>query len=71
MERAYITTKNESVRMFESEFMEFCSHVHPIVPLVIYLPFILAALCRVLAKTIVELRGDGAFLSRNGDVDAI
>jgi sterol desaturase/sphingolipid hydroxylase (fatty acid hydroxylase superfamily) len=40
MERAYITTKNESVRMFESEFMEFCSHVHPIVPLVIYLPFI-------------------------------
>jgi 4-hydroxysphinganine ceramide fatty acyl 2-hydroxylase len=40
MEKAYVTTKNESVRMFSSDFMEFCSHVHPVVPLVIYLPFV-------------------------------
>lgn len=26
--------------MFRSDFMEFCSHVHPVVPLVIYLPFV-------------------------------
>src|SRR5215467_6208517 len=36
----YISTKNESVRMFKSDFMEFFSHVHPITPLVLYLPVI-------------------------------
>jgi sterol desaturase/sphingolipid hydroxylase (fatty acid hydroxylase superfamily) len=36
----YISTKNESVRMFESDFMEFFSHVHPITPLVLYLPVV-------------------------------
>ena len=39
-ERAYISTKNESVRMFKSDFMEFFSHVHPITPLVLYLPVV-------------------------------
>ena len=38
MKRAYVTTKNESVRMFESDFLEFFSHVHPITPLVLYVP---------------------------------
>ncbi len=36
----YVSNKNESVRMFESDFMEFFSHVHPATPLVIYLPVI-------------------------------
>lgn len=36
----YVSNKNESVRMFESDFIEFFSHVHPIVPLAIYLPVI-------------------------------
>jgi 4-hydroxysphinganine ceramide fatty acyl 2-hydroxylase len=36
----YISTKNESVRMFKSDFMEFFSHVHPITPLVLYLPVV-------------------------------
>lgn len=40
MDRPYVSTKNESVRMFKSDFMEFFSHVHPVTPLVIYLPFI-------------------------------
>lgn len=40
MDRPYVSTKNESVRMFKSDFMEFFSHVHPITPLLIYLPFI-------------------------------
>jgi sterol desaturase/sphingolipid hydroxylase (fatty acid hydroxylase superfamily) len=39
-ERAYISTKNESVRMFKSGFLEFFSHVHPITPVVLYLPFV-------------------------------
>src|SRR6478735_11786054 len=38
MPQRYISNKNESVRMFESDFMEFFSHVHPAIPLVIYLP---------------------------------
>jgi sterol desaturase/sphingolipid hydroxylase (fatty acid hydroxylase superfamily) len=35
-----VSNKNESVRMFENNFLEFCSHVHPSVPLIIYLPVI-------------------------------
>lgn len=38
MEAHYISNKNETVRMFESKFLEFFSHVHPATPLVIYLP---------------------------------
>src|SRR6201984_814382 len=40
MGRPYVSTKDESVRMFRSDFMEFCSHVHPAVPMVLYLPVI-------------------------------
>jgi 4-hydroxysphinganine ceramide fatty acyl 2-hydroxylase len=40
MERAYVSTSTASVRMFKNEFVEFCSKVHPAVPLVIYLPFV-------------------------------
>lgn len=39
-ERHYISTKNQSVRMFKSELLEFFSHVHPITPLVLYLPVV-------------------------------
>ncbi|HVZ38213.1 MAG TPA: sterol desaturase family protein [Candidatus Kapabacteria bacterium] len=38
MARRYVSNKNETVRMFESNFMEFFSHVHPSTPLVVYLP---------------------------------
>ena len=40
----YVSNKNESVRMFESDFMEFFSRVHPITPLVLYLPVVGAML---------------------------
>jgi len=40
MDRAYVSTKDESVRMFKSDFMEFFSHVHPATPLGLYLPVI-------------------------------
>ena len=36
----YVSSKNESVRFFESDFMEFFSHVHPATPLVIFIPTI-------------------------------
>ena len=40
----YVSTKNETVRMFDSDFMEFFSRVHPITPLVLYLPVVGAML---------------------------
>jgi 4-hydroxysphinganine ceramide fatty acyl 2-hydroxylase len=36
----YVSNKNETVRMFESDFLEFFSHVHPATPLFLYLPVI-------------------------------
>ncbi len=39
-QRRYVSNKDETVRMFESDFMEFFSHVHPATPLVIYLPVV-------------------------------
>src|SRR5260370_18831109 len=39
MERLYVSKKNETVRMFESDFVEFFSRVHPATPL-LYLPVI-------------------------------
>ena len=38
MAQHYISNKNESLRMFKSDFLEFFSHVHPLTPHVIYLP---------------------------------
>ena len=40
MPQRYVSTKNETVRIFESNFLELFSHVHPVTPLVIYLPVI-------------------------------
>jgi 4-hydroxysphinganine ceramide fatty acyl 2-hydroxylase len=39
-DRLYVSNKNETVRMFESDFMEFFSRVHPVTPLVLYLPVV-------------------------------
>lgn len=40
MPQRYVSNKNETVRMFESDFMELFSHVHPVTPLIIYVPVI-------------------------------
>jgi sterol desaturase/sphingolipid hydroxylase (fatty acid hydroxylase superfamily) len=39
-ERHYVSKKNETVRMFESDFMEFFSRVHPSTPLLLYMPVV-------------------------------
>lgn len=39
-ERLYVSNKNETVRMFDSDFMEFFSRVHPVTPLALYVPVI-------------------------------
>jgi len=36
----YVSAKNETVRMFDSDFMEFFSRVHPATPLILYLPVV-------------------------------
>ena len=43
-ERAYISKNTDSVRMFESGLLEFCSRVHPAVPLVLYVPLVFASI---------------------------
>ena len=44
MAKNYISNKDETIRMFESDFMEFFSRVHWTVPMVIYIPVILVML---------------------------
>jgi 4-hydroxysphinganine ceramide fatty acyl 2-hydroxylase len=39
-EQPYVSNKNETVRMFKSDFVEVCSRVHPATPLVLYSPLI-------------------------------
>jgi sterol desaturase/sphingolipid hydroxylase (fatty acid hydroxylase superfamily) len=36
----YVSSKNETVRMFESNFLEFFSHSHPLLPMVLYGPLV-------------------------------
>lgn len=40
MPKNYISNKDETVRMFNNNFLEFLSRVHPSVPLIIYIPVI-------------------------------
>jgi len=55
MPQRYVSNRNESVRMFESDFMEFFSHVHPATPLVIYLPLMSYMLYVAAAKRALPL----------------
>ncbi|HEX2867716.1 MAG TPA: sterol desaturase family protein [Ignavibacteriales bacterium] len=41
MEKKYISNEDITPRMFENNFMEALSRVHPSVPVIMYLPFIL------------------------------
>lgn len=60
-ERAFISRSNDSIRMFESDWMEFLSRVHPATPLVLYLPLIAGSLyfaferARLSILSIIEL----------------
>ena len=49
-ERAYVSKSSDSIRMFESDWIEFFSRVHPATPLVIYLPLIAASVYVALAR---------------------
>ncbi len=38
--KRYVSNKDESARMFQSDILEFFSHVHPSIPAIIYFPVI-------------------------------
>ncbi len=38
MPKLYVSNKDESARLFKSDFLEMFSHVHPSVPLIVYIP---------------------------------
>ena len=59
MDRLYVSNKDESVRMFKSDFMEFCSHVHPITPVVLYVPLIVYMLYAALWRNGLSLLTTG------------
>jgi sterol desaturase/sphingolipid hydroxylase (fatty acid hydroxylase superfamily) len=44
MSKLFVSNKNETVRMFDSRFMEFFSHVHPATPVILYGPIIVLML---------------------------
>jgi sterol desaturase/sphingolipid hydroxylase (fatty acid hydroxylase superfamily) len=46
----YVSNKDETARMFESDLMEALSRVHPAVPVIIYLPLV----CYLLYNTIYK-----------------
>ena len=49
-ERSYMSLKNESARMFKSDLVERFSRVHPAIPVLLYLPLIIASLYFALAR---------------------
>ena len=36
----YVSNEDKSAKMFDSDFMEFFTHIHPTLPLVIYIPVV-------------------------------
>ena len=46
MPKNFVSNKDVTVRMFENDFLEACSKVHPAVPVVIYTPVIIYFLYR-------------------------
>jgi len=53
MSKNYVSNKDETVRMFENDFLESLSKVHWMVPIIIYSPFI----CLLIYKSITERLG--------------
>lgn len=50
MKKLYVTTRNETVRMFRSDMLEFFSHVHPATPIVLFAPLTIYFLYVALAQ---------------------
>ncbi len=44
MARRFVSNRNETVRMFESDFLEFFSHINPATPVIVFVPIVAALL---------------------------
>lgn len=53
MAKLYVSNKDESARLFKSDFLEFFTHVHWSVPLIIYVPVVSFFLYRTAAMNVV------------------
>ena len=68
MARRFVSNRNETVRMFENNFLEWFSHIHPSTPIVLFIPLVVfliytSATANGLATLpIVGLFGLGVFL---------
>ena len=60
-ERHYVSTESETVRMFESDFVEFFSRVHPATPLILYLPVVGFMLYLALSRQKLSIFAVAAF----------
>ncbi len=36
----YVSNKNETIRLFKNPFLEYFSHIHPITPIIVYVPLL-------------------------------
>jgi sterol desaturase/sphingolipid hydroxylase (fatty acid hydroxylase superfamily) len=39
--RLFVSNRDESVRLFKNNFLEYFSHIHPATPVIVYIPFVL------------------------------
>ncbi|MFA5011038.1 MAG: sterol desaturase family protein [Ignavibacteria bacterium] len=39
--RLFVSNRNESVRLFKNNFLEYFSHIHPATPVVVYVPLVI------------------------------
>lgn len=55
MPKHYISNKDESARIFKSDFLEVFTHVHWSVPIIIFLPIVVYSLVRTYDEQVVGL----------------
>ncbi len=63
MAKLYVSNRDESARLFESDFLEMFTHVHWSVPVILYLPVVVYFLMRTGEFEIGAATGTGLFLS--------
>jgi sterol desaturase/sphingolipid hydroxylase (fatty acid hydroxylase superfamily) len=63
MAKLYVSNKDESARLFKSDFLELFTHVHWSVPIIIYLPVVIFFLVEGAGNPVIGLgRGVAMFL---------
>jgi sterol desaturase/sphingolipid hydroxylase (fatty acid hydroxylase superfamily) len=53
MAKLYVSNKDESARLFKSDFLEMFTHVHWSVPIIIYLPLVIYCLIQTNRRNVV------------------